>query len=66
LPQSSSTITAMPPQRSTFSSMRPPKTPFLHTIAFVPGATRFTKQYSMPTEPGPETGNVSALSVWYT
>jgi hypothetical protein len=45
--------------------MRPPKTPFLHTMTFVPGATRFTKQYSMPTEPGPETGNVSSLSVWY-
>jgi hypothetical protein len=53
-----------PPQRSTFSIMRPPKTPFLHTITLSPGATMFTKQYSMPTEPGPETGNVSAFSVW--
>jgi hypothetical protein len=66
LPHSSSTITAVPPQRSTFSSMRPPNTPLRHTITFVPGATRLTKQYSMPTEPGPETGNVRELSVWYT
>ena len=44
--------------------MRPPKTPLRHTITLSPGATMFTKQYSMPTEPGPDTGKVSALSVW--
>ncbi len=59
----SSTITAVAPQRSTFSFMRPPNTPLRHTITVSPGSTRFTKQASMPTEPGPETGNVTSLSV---
>ena len=63
-PHASSTTTAMPPARSTFSIMRPPNTPFLHTTTLSPGATMFTKQYSMPTEPGPETGKVSAFFVW--
>ncbi len=54
----------MPPQRTTFSSMRPPNTPFWHTTTLSPGATRLTKQYSMPTEPGPEIGNVSGFFVW--
>ena len=53
-----------PPQRMAFSSMRPPNTPFWHTITLSPGATRLTKQYSMPTEPGPESGKVSGLFVW--
>ena len=52
-----------PPQRTTFSSMRPPKTPFWHTMTLSPGATMLTKQYSMPTEPGPESGKVSAFFV---
>jgi hypothetical protein len=55
----------MPPARSTFSIMRPPKTPLRQTMTLSPGATMFTKQYSIPTEPGPETGNVSAFFVWY-
>src|SRR5690606_24870479 len=38
-PQLSSTITAMPPQRSTFSFMRPPKTPFWQTTTLSPGST---------------------------
>src|SRR3990172_10776529 len=53
-PHSSSTTIGVPPQRSTFSIMRPPNTPLRHTITLSPGATRLTKQYSMPTEPGPE------------
>ena len=53
----------VPPARSTFSIMRPPNTPFLQTMTLSPGATRLTKQYSMPTEPGPETGKVSAFLV---
>ena len=65
-PQPSSTTTGTPPQRSTFSIMRPPNTPLRHTITLSPGATRFTKQYSMPTDPGPDIGNVSAFLVWKT
>src|SRR5205085_2073235 len=57
-PHLSSTTTGVPPQRTAFSSMRPPKTPFWQTITLSPGATRLTKQYSMPTEPGPERGKV--------
>jgi hypothetical protein len=63
-PHSWSTITGMPPQRSTFSIMRPPNTPLRQTTTLSPGATRLTKQYSMPTEPGPDTGKVSAFFVW--
>jgi hypothetical protein len=63
-PHLSSTTTGMPPMRSTFSIMRPPKTPLRHTITLSPGATRLTKQYSMPTEPGPEIGKVSGFFVW--
>ncbi len=62
-PHSSSTTTVFPPMRSTFSIMRAPNTPFLHTITLSPGRTRFTKQYSMPTEPGPESGKVSGFFV---
>ena len=65
-PQSSSTTIGMPPQRSTFSIMRPPNTPLRQTMTLSPGATMFTKQYSMPTEPGPDTGKVSGFFVWYT
>src|SRR3954462_9452944 len=63
-PQASSTTTATPPARSTFSIMRPPNTPLRQTITLSPGLTMLTKQYSMPTEPGPDTGNVSGFLVW--
>jgi hypothetical protein len=63
-PHSCSTTTGVPPQRSTFSIMRPPKTPLRATITLSPGRTRFTKQYSMPTDPGPDTGKVSGFLVW--
>ena len=56
VPQSSSTTMAVPPQRSTFSFMRPPNTPLRQTITLSPGSTRLTKQVSMPAEPGAETG----------
>jgi len=65
-PHLSSIRIGVPPARTTFSSMRPPNTPFWHTITLSPGATMLTKQYSMPTEPGPESGKVSAFLVWYT
>src|SRR6185503_13006076 len=61
LPQSSATTIGTPPMRSTFSAIRPPNTPFTQTITLSPGLTRLTKQYSMPTEPGPESGNVSGF-----
>ena len=64
VPQSSSTTTGTPPQRLTFSSWRPPNTPLMQTSTLSPGSTRFTKHVSMPTEPGPETGNVTRFSVW--
>ena len=63
-PHLSSTTTGVPPTRIAFSSMRPPKTPFWQTSTLSPGATMLTKQYSMPTEPGPESGKVSAFFVW--
>ena len=54
VPHSSSTTIGTPPQRSTFSSIRPPNTPLRQTTTLSPGATMLTKQYSIPTEPGPE------------
>ncbi len=54
----------VPPQRSTFSIMRPPNTPLRQTMTLSPGATMLTKQNSMPTEPGPEIGKVSGFLVW--
>jgi hypothetical protein len=63
-PHLSSTTIGVPPQRITFSSMRPPNTPFWHTTTLSPGATMLTKQNSMPTEPGPESGKVSGFLVW--
>ena len=64
VPQRSSTTTATPPQRCTFSIMRPPNTPLRQTMTLSPGLTMLTKHISMPTEPGPETGKVSSLLVW--
>ena len=61
VPQSSSTTTGTPPVRSTFSSCRPPKAPLRHTSTLSPGSTRLTKQVSMPTEPGPDTGKVDPV-----
>src|SRR5436853_598050 len=63
-PHLSSTTTGDPPQRAAFSSMRPPKTPFWQTITLSPGVTMLTKQYSMPTEPGPDSGKVRGFFVW--
>ena len=47
----------------TFSFMRPPKTPFWHTIALSPGSRRFTKAASMPADPGADSGIVSSFLV---
>ena len=62
-PHLSSTMMAVPPQRSTFSFMRPPNTPFWQTMTLSPGDTRLTKHASMPAEPGADIGSVSALLV---
>ena len=51
------------PIRSTFSFMRPPKTPFWQTITVSPGEIRLTKQVSMPADPGADTGRVRSFSV---
>ena len=57
------TVIASPPQRSTFSTMRLPNTPLIHTSTLSPGSTRLTKHASIPAEPGAEIGIVSAFSV---
>ena len=64
VPQSSSTTTGTPPVRSTFSSCRPPKAPLRQTSTLSPGSTRFTKQVSMPTEPGTGDREGHRFSVW--
>ena len=58
----SSTNTGIPPQRSTFSIMRPPNTPLRHTMTLSPGATRFTRARSTRRSFGssPTTGHRSA------
>jgi hypothetical protein len=56
-------MTALAPQRLTFSFMRTPNTPLMQTTTVSPGCTRLTKQASMPTEPGPEIGIVKVLEV---
>ena len=45
------------------SHMRSPNTPLTPTITVSPGSTRLTKHASMPAEPVPLIGNVSAFSV---
>ena len=63
-PQRSMTMTAVAPQRSTFSFIRPPKTPFWQTMTLSPHSSRFTKAASIPADPGAESGIVSSLLVW--
>ena len=62
-PQRSITMTAVAPQRSTFSFIRPPNTPFWHTITLSEHSTRLTKAASMPAEPGADSGIVNSFSV---
>ena len=63
LPQSSLMMTASPPTRMTFSFIRVPNTPLMHTMTLSPGSTRFAKQASMPADPGAEIGIVNSFSV---
>ena len=63
VPQSASTRTISAPTRRATSHMRSPKTPLTPTITVSPGSTRFTKQASIPAEPVPEIGSVSAFVV---
>ncbi len=46
--------------------MRVPNTPLTTTATWSPGSMRLTKQASMPALPVPDTGMVSAFSVWKT
>ena len=62
-PHSSLTMIAVAPQRSTFSFIRPPNTPFWQTMTLSPRSKRLTKAASMPAEPGAEIGKVRGLEV---
>src|SRR6266511_5519002 len=62
-PHSSSTRTTSAPQRIATSHLRLPKTPLTATTAMSPGSSRLTKHASMPAEPVPLIGSVSALRV---
>ena len=63
-PHGSSTRTTSAPQRRATSHMRSPNTPLTPMITVSPGSSRLTKQASIPAEPVPLIGNVSALAVW--
>ena len=63
-PHGSSTRTTSAPQRRATSHMRSPNTPLTPTITVSPGSSRLTKHASIPAEPVPLIGNVSALAVW--
>ena len=60
-PHSASTRTTSAPQRRATSHMRSPNTPLTPTIAVSPGSSRLTKHASMPAEPVPLIGSVSAF-----
>ena len=61
VPTRSSTRTTSAPQRRATSHMRSPNTPLAPTIAVSPGSSRLTKHASMPAEPVPLIGSVSAF-----
>ena len=63
VPHSASTRTTSAPPRRATSHIRSPNTPLTPTIAVSPGSSRLTKHASMPAEPVPEIGRVSAFSV---
>ena len=65
-PHGSSTRTTSAPQRRATSHMRSPNTPFTPMIAVSPGSSRLTKHASIPAEPVPLIGSVSAFAVWNT
>ena len=62
-PHALSTMIAMPPQRSTFSRMRSPKTPLRQTKTLSPASTKLTKHASMPALPGADTAIVNVFLV---
>ncbi len=51
------------PVRPTTSTMRPPNTPFTPTTTVSPGPTKLTMAASIPADPVPDTGKVSAFDV---
>ena len=62
-PHLASTRTISAPWRQATSHMRSPKTPFTPTTTGSPGRTKLTNEASMPADPVPLTGSVSALPV---
>ncbi len=62
-PHGASTRTTSAPWRAATSHMRSPNRPFTPTTTGSPGLTRLAKAASMPDEPVPLSGNVSALAV---
>ena len=63
VPHSASTRTTVAPARRATSHIRSPNTPLTPTITVSSGSTRLTKHASMPADPVPEIGKVSALLV---
>ena len=62
-PHGASTRTTSAPSRPATSHIRSPKTPLTPTTTGSPGRTKFTNDASMPAEPVPLTGSVSAFDV---
>ena len=60
-PTAASTRTTSAPHRRATSHMRSPNTPLTPMIAVSPGSSRLTKHASMPAEPVPLIGSVSAF-----
>ena len=60
-PHGASTRTTSAPHRRATSHIRSPNTPLTPTITVSPGSSRLTKHASMPAEPVPEIGSVSAF-----
>ena len=62
-PHGASTRTTSAPRRPATSHMRSPNRPFTPTTTTSPGRTKLTNAASMPADPVPLTGKVSALAV---
>ena len=62
-PHAASTRTTSAPRRAATSHIRSPKTPLTPTTTGSPGRTKFTNDASMPADPVPLTGSVSAFDV---
>ena len=65
-PQGHSTTSTRAPRRVATSTMREQNTPLLTISTSSPRSTRLTKVASMPAEPVPEMGKVTAFLVLHT